>query len=283
MDSFMKYPIALILVLVISLPGCTPFAPQHTQNTNNIRSSTFPSSTTNRGKQHQQTKRSRLNVADPSNVSDMMTTLFGSDETQIALLSTMYSATSGAVKHSNAWSFLWFHGGTVDQYSNGQSLAPIPLDTNSIGSVKDYFLPTPTEEVTKRALQSAADIISNSKNGDIVTSGADYIKIDQAMPGASLPSSKGLDNINPNISRKEIELVSRNIDLISNRVPIAVSVFAMVDFFFFGSKDVYDDELEEDRVSVAGEWALQSGVRVLGIVAVTFLTIICGNIFYHPL
>jgi len=68
-------------------------------------------------------------------------------------------------------------------------------------------------------------------------------------------------------------------DMLFNRLPLAALVFVSVDLFFFGSKDVYDDEIAEENDSVVGEWVSQTALRAGAAVFVTLLTILCQDLF----
>lgn len=242
-------------------------------------------------------------------------------DTASTLMSTMYTATAGAAKHADtSWSFLWFHGGTPDIYNNGQSLPPIPINTATpsttgfagtgiggtaagtatdvdIRSIQDYFLPTSSEEVTKRALEQAVQVKEYTKGN--VINGADMIQYDAGMPGSkaytnymqqlqsgALNKQQQQYTYNPEINKREVEFIAREFDLFLTKIPLVVTVYALIDFFILSSApsdfSMTNNDLEEDRYALVKEWTMGAGVR-LGILSVTILGLsLIENLFYHP-
>merc|ERR1719491_474164 len=138
-----------------------------------------------------------------------------------------------------------------------------------------------------KALENAAQL---ELKGNIINS-ADYIQLNQAMPGAKLPTTLPTPSIPGNtysytneINKREIEWYARSADLLTRRLPTAITVYALLDFFVLPNQpDLLSDELEDDRAGVAAEWVAGAGVRFGALMGVVFLTIFCENTFYHPI
>ena len=203
------------------------------------------------------------------------------------LLSTMYSATSGASKHSQQWSFLWFQVGPVDPYSTGHSIVPSEYGKN-IQQVQDFFTPdaTTTGNLFK-ALDPVATNLDTSSTSSL-TNSADLIQIKSVMPGT--PRSLVVPDptmtqttYNTQINKKEIETIASHFDLIMKKIPLAVTIFALVDFFGFGGKDVWNKELDDNRPQAAVDWIVQSSIRVGMAVLVVWATVFVSKWTYHPL
>lgn len=180
-----------------------------------------------------------------------------------------------------------------------QSLPPINSDINpstttnnnqNINSVKDYFLPTYSEEATRRALEEYAKNKQQSVDGKMIQS-EDFIQFDTAMPGVkgSRPISRSTallptPTYNKEIDKKEVLWISQQFDIYLRRLPQAVILYALLDFFVLPtSRSVISDELEEDRLKVVGEWASRAIFRMGVFSAIVAVTVVYENIFYHPI
>jgi len=190
------------------------------------------------------------------------------------------SSISTVLASQGEWSFLWFHGGAAS--------ASIPPSLSSDGaaavaSMKDYFLPTSSDEIMNKALEGAAQL---ERKGNVINS-ADFIQLNQVMPGAkALPSPVPVTTYayTEEISKREIEWYARSADLLTRRLPTAITVYALLDFFVLPNQpDLLSDELEDDRMGVAREWFAGASVRFGALMGVVFLTIFCENTFYHPI
>lgn len=176
------------------------------------------------------------------------------------------------------WSFLWFHGTPAES---------IPPSLNSdgaaaIATMKDYFLPTSSDEVAIKTLENAAQL---ERQGNVIYS-ADFIRLNQVLPGAKFSPPSVPANTYPyteEIGVREIEWIARSADLLTRRLPLAMTVYALLDFFVLPNQpDLYSDELENDREGVFREWVGGASVRFGTLLSVVFLTIFCENVFYHP-
>lgn len=184
-----------------------------------------------------------------------------------------------------------------------QSLPPINSDMNpsssstsssstsqNISSLKDYFLPTSSEEATRRALEEYVKNKQQSVDGTMIKS-EDFIQFDTAMPGVKgskpIPKSTALlptPTYNKEIDKREILWISQQFDIYLRRLPQAVFLYALLDFFVLPtSRSVISDELEEDRLKVAGEWASRAVFRVGVFSAIVAVTSLYENLFYHPI
>jgi len=116
-----------------------------------------------------------------------------------------------------------------------------------------------------------------------IVNSADFIKIDRVLPGVTPPPPEPVNKFNTVISKRELEFIARNTDLITRRIPLAVTVYALFDFFFIGGNDVWSDELEEDRGKIAVDWMMQSAIRVGVALLVLMATILVSHLTYFPL
>lgn len=173
-----------------------------------------------------------------------------------------------------------------------QSLPPVNSEnpnTNGISSVKDYFIPTGSEEASRRALEQYAKS-KQQTSGEMVKS-SDMIQIDTAMPGV-----KGSEEVsrttaflptptyNKEINKKEVLWISQQFDIYMRRLPQAVFLYALLDFFVLPtSRSVMSDELEDDRMGVAKEWAGRAVFRVGVFGGIVVATTLFENVFYHPI
>lgn len=173
-----------------------------------------------------------------------------------------------------------------------QSLPPVNSENpnvNEINSVKDYFLPTSSEETTRRALEQYAQGKKNS-SGEMAKS-SDLIQIDSKLPGvkgseklsrttAFLPTP----TYNTEISKREVLWISQQFDIYMRRLPQAVFIYALLDFFVLPtSRAVMSDELEDDRMAVAKDWAGRAVFRAGVFSTIVVATSVFENVFYHPI
>jgi len=177
-----------------------------------------------------------------------------------------------------------------------QSLPPVNTEatsatsnSNSINSVKDYFIPTSSEEATRRALEQYAQNKENT-SGEM-TKSSDFIQIDSAMPGAKdsrpIPRSTAFlptETYKTEISKKEVRWISQQFDIYMRILPQAVLLYALLDFFVLPtSRAVMSDELEEDRMAVVKDWAGRAVVRLGVFSTIVAVTIVFENVFYNPI
>jgi len=186
------------------------------------------------------------------------------------------STASALAAQGGEWSFLWFHGGAP-----ANSIPPSPDGAAAMATMKDYFLPTSSEEVMNKALETAAQLKEN------VVNSADFVELNQVMPGAKVPPPLVPAITYPyteEIGKRELEWIARSADLLTRRLPTAITVYALLDFFVLPNQpDLLSDELEDDRMGVAREWVGGTSVRLGVLLGVVLLTIFCENAFYHPL
>jgi len=120
---------------------------------------------------------------------------------------------------------------------------------------------------------------------------SDFIQIDSAMPGVkgSTPLSKTTYNLptptyNKEISKKEILWISQQFDIYLRKLPQAVIIYALLDFFVLPtSRAVMSDELEDDRMVVVKDWAGRAVFRAGVFSTIVAVTIVFENVFYHPI
>lgn len=186
---------------------------------------------------------------------------------------------------------------TSAESSSSLAIAPISLppvnsenpNVNQINSVKDYFMPTSSEEATRRALEQYAQN-KQKTSGEMVKS-SDLIQIDTAMPGVkgSTPISRTTaflptPTYNKEISKKEVLWISQQFDIYMRKIPQAVFLYALLDFFVLPtSKAVMSDELEDDRMGVVKEFAGRAVFRAGVFSSIVAATIVFENVFYHPI
>lgn len=174
-----------------------------------------------------------------------------------------------------------------------QPLPPINTEVNSntINSVKDYFIPTSSEEAARRALENYATSKQASKDEEMIQS-SEFIQIDSAMPGAKgskeIPRNEAFlptPTYNKEIDKREILWISQQFDIYLRRLPQAAIIYALLDFFVLPtSRAVISDELEEEggRAEIAKAWAGRAVFRLGVFSAIVASTSVFENLFYHP-
>ena len=201
----------------------------------------------------------------------------------------------GSILITRAENTILPHGGRKRQHTflavAPQSLPPVSTEaaSTSINSVKDYFIPTSSEEASRRALEKYAQGKENS-SGEMIKS-SDFIQIDSALPGAkdSKPISRSTaflptETYNKEISKKEVLWISQQFDIYMRKLPQAVFIYALLDFFVLStSRAVMSDELEEDRMAVVKDWAGRAVVRVGVFSTIVAATILFENVFNNSI
>jgi len=174
-----------------------------------------------------------------------------------------------------------------------QPLPPINTEVNSnnINSVKDYFIPTSSEEAARRALENYATSKEAGKGEEMIQS-SEFIQIDSAMPGAKgskeIPRNEAFlptPTYTKEINKREILWISQQFDIYLRRLPQAAFIYALLDFFVLPtSRAVISDELEEEggRADVAKAWAGRAVFRLGVFSAIVASTSVFENLFYHP-
>lgn len=173
-----------------------------------------------------------------------------------------------------------------------QSLPPMnnEMSPNEIASVRDYFLPTESQETTRKALEQFAKKQEQAKGQSEIVKSSDFIVFDTAMPGNNaykqIERSKvdlPTPTYNKEISKKEINWIAQQFDTYLSKLPQAAIIFALLDFFVLPtSKSVYSDELEEDRVEVVKDFVGRSLVRVGVFSGIVAITLVFENLFNNP-
>ena len=114
-----------------------------------------------------------------------------------------------------------------------------------------------------------------------------------------MPGAKGISNpsqlyqqqirqytYNEKIDKRELEWIAQQFDIYMRKIPFAVTLFALLDFFILSpanTPDVLSDELEDDRTGVVAEW-FSNALSKLGVLAGIVVAIIfVENLTYHPL
>lgn len=201
-----------------------------------------------------------------------------------SLLSTMYA--TGIKQSSNDWSFLWFNSGGTHpldpHYANGQSIVPIHPD--QVGAVKDYFLPSTSEQVTNAAIAAQQKAIQAGASATYDAS--DFTILKNGPPSFSHPSMQQTTTTTTMgtkpIDANELEWIARTFDIFSRKIPVAALFYALVDFFFIGANDVYKEDLDEDKPVVVADWITQSAARVVAAFVIGTIVIGLENVSYHP-
>jgi hypothetical protein len=175
-----------------------------------------------------------------------------------------------------------------------QSLPPknTELSPSEIASVRDYFLPTESQEATRKALEQFArkQEQSGTKGQSDIVRSADFIQFDAAMPGNNaykqIERSKvdlPTPTYNKEISKKEINWIAQQFDTYLSKLPQAAIIFALLDFFVLPpSKPVFSDELEDDKVEVVKDFVGRSLVRVGVFSGIVAITLVFENVFNNP-
>lgn len=177
------------------------------------------------------------------------------------------------------------------------TLPPLDPDTtNAISTMKDYFIPTTSNDATLKTLEGyvqAKQAFSGGAGGTSLPNSSDLIRYDTVMPGA-----KGLANpsiqaqmamqkntYHDKIDKNELEWIAQQFDIYMRKIPFAVTVYALLDFFVLSpanSPDLLSEELEEDRGAVVKDW-VSGAISKIGVLASIVLAIIfIENLTYHP-
>jgi len=120
---------------------------------------------------------------------------------------------------------------------------------------------------------------------------SDFIQFDTSMPGVkgSEAISRSTYNLptptyNKQIDKKEILWIAQQFDIYMSKLPTAVILYALLDFFVLPtSRSVMSDELEDDRMGVVKEWAGRAAFRAGVFSTIVVATIAFENVFYHPI
>lgn len=217
-----------------------------------------------------------LNPSDVSHIDDQAVS---------SVLTTLTTATSAVAAKSSGWSLPlpWFHTEPTHIYATGKSLAPIDSEavSSSVAAVKDYFIPTTSEDAARNVLENYVKA-KQATGGDLASS-SEWIQIDPKMPGVPIRNTGPNYTINPEITRRELDHIARETDIYMRKIPQAVILYGLLDFFVLpASKEVMSDELEEDRTGVAKEFAFRSAIRLGVFTAIAFATIFVESLTYHP-
>ena len=208
------------------------------------------------------------------------------EQTVNSVFSSLTAASSAFAAKSSFWSYLplpWVHVDHNSIYATGKSLPPIDPDavSGSASAVKDYFIPTESESAARDVLENY--LKAKQVAGGELPSSSEFIKIDAQMPGAAAKNTGTTYKINPEITKREIEYVARETDIIMRKIPQAAIIYGLLDFFVLpASKEVMSDELEDDRVGVTKEFAFRASIRLGVFIAIAFATILVENLTYHP-
>lgn len=183
-------------------------------------------------------------------------------------------AISSIATANKEWSFLWFHGPSGPQ----SSVSPYISDYN-----EEDYLPVVNNNNIKNTELSEDD---EEKMGIINLE--DMVKLN-TMPGPTTTSTSGssvaaLKQPSAEIGIREFEWTARNFDLFLSRLPAALLVYALLDFFILPNQyDFSANDLEENRDEIVDDWVTGSVVRFGVLFIVIMLTVLCENLFYHPI
>ncbi len=238
------------------------------------------------------TRRSALSLTDPTLITDIIPNipnmLHSHNDLDLHLnvastMSTMYTAT----------------------------LPPLPVDNaatagadnlNNIVTLKDYFIPTTSNEDTIKTLQNYVDAKQAAAiTGKTLPNSSDFIKFDNVMPGAKgyinpSPSISGSSiqsqsqyNYQQTIQKQELEWITQQFDIYMRKIPFAVTLYALIDFFVISpssssySSDLLSEELEEDRAGVVMDWIAGATQKLFVLAGIVVAIIFIENLTYHPL
>jgi len=258
----MSLKLTLSILLFIQLENTMAFLPPSTG-----RTQLFTSQTNNNKNvvvSIRTTERSAL--VDPNNI--------------IHTVSQVTQATAGHHSDNNALSTLFSTMYTA-------TLPPLDPDANSaISTMKDYFIPTTSEEATRKALESFVQ--SQQQNGGAtLPNSSDLIRFDKLMPGAQGVTNPAVQpaqyTYKPKIDKEELNWIAQQFDIFQRKIPFVVTLYALLDFFVLPKgPDVLSDELEDDRMAVVQEW-VSGAVSKLGVISILVIGIIfVENLTYHP-
>lgn len=227
----------------------------------------------------QQQRFQRNAIIDPNNFNDILHSVLNDNPSAAA------AAATATATHSEATSSLTTFISTM--YT--ATLPPIDPDTsNAISTMKDYFIPTTSDDATVKALEGYVQ--SKQAVTGTLPNSSDMIQFDKVMPGA-----KGLSNpaiqqqqytYNEKIDKRELEWIAQQFDIYMRKIPFAVTVYALLDFFVLApsnSRDVLSDELEDDRMGVVMDWASSAATKAGTLALIVVGIIFFENLTFHPL
>ena len=170
------------------------------------------------------------------------------------------------------------------------TLPPLDPDaSNSISTVKDYFIPTTSNDATVKALEGFVQS-KQAMNGAPLPNSSDLMKFDQVMPGAKGIANPSLQQqqyvYNEKIDKRELEWIAQQFDIYMRKIPFTVTLYALLDFFVLSpgnNPDVLSDELEEDRMGVVMDWVSSATMRVGILASIVVSIIFIENLTYHPI
>jgi hypothetical protein len=250
-----------LLLLLVQIPAAVAFlTPLHVARNNNVNvnvNAPFVSSSTSTS-----TSTSRIAaLMDPTSLSDALQ----------STVSTMYTAT----------------------------LPPIDPDTtNAINTMKDYFIPTTSNDATIKALEGfvqSKQAAAAAGSSLPLPNSSDLIQFDQAMPGAkglvnpsvTLMQQQQQYNYHEQIDKRELEWIAQQFDIYMRKIPFAVTLYALLDFFVLSpgsanTRDIMIDELEDDPNGVAMEWVSNAASKGAILASIVVAIIFIENLTYHP-
>lgn len=171
------------------------------------------------------------------------------------------------------------------------TLPPLdPESTNAISTMKDYFIPTTSNDATVKALEGFAQSKQALSGGATLPNSSDLMQFDASMPGAKGLANPSIQSVqkytyNQKIDKRELEWIAQQFDIYMRKIPFAVTVYALLDFFVLSpgnGQEVLIDELEEDRTGVVMDWVSGAASRVGILTAIVFGIIFIENLTYHP-
>jgi len=229
----------------------------------------------------QQKRTTRNAITDPNLLNDFLLSVLNNGPAEATTTAT--TAATDAEATSSLATFI------STMYT--ATLPPIDSDTpNAISTMKDYFIPTTSNDATVKALEGYVQ--SKQAVSGTLPNSSDMIQFDKVMPGA-----KGLSNpsiqqqsqqyvYNEKITKRELEWIAQQFDIYMRKIPVAVTVYALLDFFVLApsnSRDVLSDELEDDRMGVVMDWASSAAAKLGTLALIVVGIIFIENLTYHPL
>lgn len=160
--------------------------------------------------------------------------------------------------------------------------------------MKDYFIPTTDNDATIKALEGFVQSKEALTGSATLPNSSDLMQFDQVMPGAkglANPSIQQLQqqqqySYNAKIDKRELDWIAQQFDIYMRKIPFAVTLYALLDFFVLSpngnARDVLSDELEDDRMAVVKDWVSSATMKFGILVSIVFAIIIIENLTFHP-
>ena len=87
------------------------------------------------------------------------------------------------------------------------------------------------------------------------------------------------------IDKRELNWIAQQFDIYLRKIPFAVTVYALVDFFVLSSNSdnhLMSDELGEDRMGVVADWVNNAIGRVVVLAGIVASILFIENLTFNP-